>query len=609
MNKFSVALAAALLLASARAGADVSVQADADRTSLTSADQIVLTVTVSGDQASVPEPKLPPMEDFSVYDSGRSQSISIVNGRIASQVAYTYVLSPRKTGRLTIPPISVDGASRPTAPIAVVVSAAGSAPAAAPPADQPSSDDDQPQAAPRPRGAAPAAMVVASVDRPHALVNQQITLTVRFLYSQDARLVGNQQYEAPDLTGFLTENLPPVRNGTTMIDGRPYAYSEIKTALFAIQPGRLVIAPATVHAQVLRPESDPFGSGFFGSLLTAPQTVALHSDPVVVRVDAPPAGKPADFTGVVGRLSAKAAADRTAVKAGEAVTLTVTVSGEGNMKSIPEPPKPNLSSARFFDTESSAQTTTVGDRVGGSKTFRTVLVPRVSGDMTIPSFRFPYFDPARRAYALAQTAPITLHVAPGDASAAAATATAPVSEAAPGVTAFGDDIRYLKTDSDAHRPSRALAAFADLGPWHAVPFLVLGAAALADWRRRAADADPQGRRFRDARRKAEERLKAVPALAETDPGGAAARVDEALAAFVADKLGVPAAGLTWKTAREGLRSLRRAPSDAALERLGSVWEEADLRRFAPGGGAPDEVRRFAEEVVTLIKQLDQEIAR
>lgn len=616
MKKTALVLAACACVA--RAWAGVVVTSALDRTRVATDDQLVLSVTVTGDQASVPEPKLPPIEAFSVYDSGRSQSISIVNGHVASSVIYTYVLSPRSVGHFRIPPIGADGAAQASAPLDVdvvkpgVKSPPAPDPAAAPDENAPppgeATNPDSQEAPPDTQtGQTPAAMVVAKLDKSRVTVNEQVTLTVRFLYSQEAQLLGNQQYEAPNLTGFLSVDLPPVRNGTTIINGRPYAYSEIKTALFPIQAGRLKIAPATVHAQVARPGGDPFAAGFFNSFFANPQAVVLHSDPLTLRVDPPPSGKPADFTGVVGKLSARASVDRANVKAGEAVTLTVEVSGSGNVQSIPEPAKPDLPALRFFDTESSVTTDKAGDRITGRKTFRTVLVPRVSGDVSLPSFRFSYFDPQSKAYAVAATAPISLHVAPG-APGAAAALPGPTA-AAQGVTAFGEDVRYLKTAPQNDPVSTALATFADLGPWHAVPFAAFLAAALFDWRRRAADADPRGRRFRDARRRAEERLKAASALPDAEAAKAAAHADEALAAFVADKLDVPSGGLTLKTAVDGLKSLRRPPAEATLARLRAAWEEADLRRFAPGGVDGSDARRFADEIADLIRTLDQEIGR
>ena len=453
--------------------------------------------------------------------------------------------------------------------------------------------------------AAPDVFVVASLDRPRAYVNQQVTLTVRFMNA--VQLTGDLHYDAPEMTGFLSEELPPVRNGTTQINGRPYQSSEIRVALFPIQPGRLTIGPAVIHCQIPRlggGGEDEFFDRFFS--MSEPEPLTLNSDPLTLQVDPLPAGKPEGFTGVVGRLSAQASVDRAEVRAGDAVNLVVVVSGSGNLKSLPEPKMPDLPSLRFFETDSSAVVDKTNDRVGGSKTFRTVIVPRVPGSVSVPSFSFSYFDPDRKSYGRAVTNSIELHVSPGvPGSAPAANPTPPV---APALTAGAGDIRYLKIAAAPAPLHEILAAFADIGPWHAIPFAFMFIASFVAWRRRACEADPRGRRRRAALARGEARLKAAAALPSTDSARAAALAGEALAGFVADKLCVPAGGLTLKTALEGLKSLPKPPSADALQRLSTVWQEGDLRRFAPGAAAPH-FGRFAAETAGLLKALDQELRR
>ncbi|MBI3563716.1 MAG: protein BatD, partial [Elusimicrobia bacterium] len=526
-----LALAAALLLTAAAARAAVSLTAAVSRTQVAMEDQFLLTVTVTGDSASLPQPKLPPMDAFSVFDSGRSQSLSFVNGKMSSSVVYTFALTPRSPGQHKIPAIAADGAA-PTEPIEVEVLPAGSA------ANGPGGPMPGAPGAPAPKGGPGAAarrrrgdvFVTATVDKARVSVNEQVTLSVRF-YSA-VQLLGDLRYDAPSMTGFLSEDLPPVRNGMTTLDGRPYQFSEIKVALFPVSPGKLTIGPAMIHCQLARMGGagvDDFFDRFFQ--MAAPQPVTVNTDPVVVSVDPLPDGKPEDFSGVVGALTAKVSADRAAVKAGEAVTLTAVVSGTGNLKTIPDPRKPDLPALRFFETEGTAAVDKKDDRVGGTKTFRMVAVPRVSGTVRVPPFSFSYFDPASRSYKRASTAEVVLNVAPGAPGAAGPAPTAP---SAPGLTPIADDVRYLKTAPARSPLSAALAAAADLGPFHALPFAALAAASALAWRRRAADADPRGRRFREALARATVRLAEAAALPAAEAARAAALIDEALAGFVAD---------------------------------------------------------------------------
>lgn len=581
-------------LASVPARAAVTVVAELSRTRVSVDDQLVLSVTVTADQSSLPTPQLPPMQDFSLYESGRSQSLSFVNGKMSASVVYTYVLVPRAVGKFTIPPIRAPGAAQPTDPIDIEVFKDAPAPARAGPARA---------QAPRRGVKHPDVFITASFDHPRVFVNQQVTLSVRFHYA--ARLLGDSHYDAPKLTGFLSEDLPPVREGRTEIDGRSYLYSEIKTALFPVQPGRLVVGPATVRCQVPRGLPEQFQPDFFDRFfaMSSPQTLTLTTEPLALDVEPLPEGRPDDFTGLVGRLTAKASADRVEAKVGEAVTLVVTVAGSGNLKSVPDPKRPEIASARFFTTESAATVEKKSDRVGGSKTFRTVLVPRVSGELRLPPVEFSYFDPETRSYQRAATAPVVLRVAPGSPAAGGAAA----SEAAPGLTAIVSDIRYLKTRPESAPVSAALAAFAGARLWHCTPCAVLLLAGTVAWRRRMRDADPRGRRLRQALRTASARLRQAQALPPEQTERAAAIIDEALTGYAADKLGVPAAGLTLKMALEGFNALPKPPSSRTRERLKAAWEEANLRRFAPGAASAGDPQLFAAETAALLKSLDEEI--
>jgi len=162
-------------------------------------------------------------------------------------------------------------------------------------------------------------------------------------------LLGAPQYDAPKLTGLLSENLGAEGQGATVIGGRAYNYSELKSALFPVQAGRATIGPAVVTVTLPRPGAST-GDDFFDRFFNMPAAVArrLHTDPLALQADPLPPGAPEDFSGIVGALSIETSLDRPSLKAGEATTLTVVVSGVGNIKSLPEPKRPDLPSVRFF---------------------------------------------------------------------------------------------------------------------------------------------------------------------------------------------------------------------------------------------------------------------
>ena len=592
MKTAALAVCAALIAATA-AAADLSVSATLDNQRVELGDQLMLSVAISGSGSAAP--KLPLIADVEIYESGKSQSVSIINGRVSSSVVHTYVLAPRKAGRFVVPPIEVPGAA-PTAPLEFVVEQGSPATqtAAAP--------SPAPNPGPRP-GGSPDVFVTAALEKNRAFVNEQVSFVVRFFTA--VPLLGATQYDAPKLTGLLSENLGAEGQGTTMIGGRSYHFSELKSVLFPVQAGRAAIGPAFVTVQL--PRGGGMGEDFFDRFFTmaAPETRRLRTDPLTLSADPLPPGAPDDFSGIVGALSIESSVDRARLKAGEALNLTVIVSGVGNIKSLPEPKRPDLPSVRFFDSESSVKLERRGDKAGGSKTFKTVVVPKVSGPLEIPALTVSYYDPAKRAYARAHSQSIRLSVLPGDPN-TALPIVGPGAAPSPGVTEVASDILYLKAPGGRSALGDTLAAFGAPGPWHILPFAFFLLALILDWRRRIAVADPRARRVRHARAAAERRLKQAEAQPDAQRARAVALLGEALTGYFADTFDQPAASLTLKAVALRLQN-RETPPAAELARLKSAWEELDLLRYAPGGAGQAEVKRLADEIRALTLAFEKEL--
>ncbi|OGR89876.1 MAG: hypothetical protein A3J74_03605 [Elusimicrobia bacterium RIFCSPHIGHO2_02_FULL_57_9] len=600
----------ALFIVAAPACAQISIHSSVDKTSVALNDQIALTVTVSGSEASLPEPQMPSLPNFSVYSSGRNQSISFVNGRVSSSIVHTYVLEPRFVGKGIIGPITLSGTNAQTAAIEIqVVKPDGSNPqtaAGSPQRPQPRIGAE----APNPGGRGPDLFVKASLDKPKAFVNEQVTLSIKFFTA--VNLLGNPQYFPPKISGFLAEDLPPVRQGNTTLNGRVYYVSEVKTALFAAQSGKLKIGPASVHAQIQKDvRIDPFASDFFdrffASGMIAPQTRELNSEPLLLTAEPLPEGKPEGFSGSVGHFSISAAVDKTKARVGDAVNLSVSVQGTGNLKAIGDPRMPALDSFRVYDTVGSLNFDKKNDRVQGSKVFKTVLVPRVSGDLIIPPITFPYFDPQRRAYTTASTLPLRLKVEPGAPGSAPAVGFDSAGNVPQQLRAVSEDIRYLKAGQSKGRLTRALEFSAEARFPHIIPFLIFSCFLAVTKYRQMENANPLRSRSSRAWKTAARRIQEARQAMSSDPQRACGLMSEAFCGYLADRLGQSAAGLTWRRTQELLRAPQTRISPDLLERVRSVWEKLDGHRFAPGAG-----RAIGESIsaqVPILKALLEDLEK
>lgn len=613
MKKFiPLLLAAALAALASPALAYLTITAETDRNSVEINGNIYLTVTVAGDSASVPEPKLPNMQNFNVYSSGRSQSISIINGKITTSVAFTYILSPRFLGVQRIPSITIfNGKEKAaTSEIEVTVTKAQQ-PAAQAQQPPPQRQPGRRQAGGRQAGKAGEQIFIkAETDRKSAYVGEQINLSIKFYTA--VPLSSNPQYVPPVLKNLLAEDLPPVRNGETDIGGVRYSYSEIKTALFALTSGPAAVRPATVVAQIPSDQPvDPFDPNFFQTFMNMSgaqgKSRDFSTETLNLEIKPLPSGAPACFSGAVGSYAVSASADRTEAKAGEAVNLSVTVSGNGNLKTVTAPKLPDLADFKVFDTMSSLDVKKDGDVLSGKKTFTYILVPRSEGRHTIPPVKFAFFDPKAGAYKELQTDPVVMMVEKGEQGAKSVYYNPSAAQSQ--VTASGADIRYVSDENGPGTLSRLSSRAAALPLWaHAIPAALLGLAFWLSRFNRFKSANPMLFRFRRARSEAFRDIDRAEALIkEGKHNEAVSELYNSFMNYLSDKCGVKVSALTTRKAAELIKARFPGVDDGALEEIRELWSALELRHFAPSAAEAEGTADLAKKYSLLIEMLEKEL--
>ncbi len=504
-----------------------------------------LEITIVSDSKNLPQPQLPPLTDFQIFSSGRSQNIQLINGKISASVTYTYVLAPRHTGRFVVGPatITIDGQVYTSGTEAIIINDAP-APKAAP---QPNQD---PAASRTNRERK--VFITGSLDNDTVYVNQPVTFIFRF-YSGE-RLLSNPEYQRPAFTGFWVEDLPPQRKYSTTIEGVPYEVTEIRTALFPAEAGTKTIPPAEVNATVrsarrrnnARP--NPFNL-FDDSFFDRGETVRLASEALrLVVLPTPQTQITPEPSGLVGNFEIRASTDTRQVNVGDPITVSVTITGEGNVKAIPSPYRDTLPNFRMFSGGTSEKITTSDYRIRGSKTFDETFVPQRAGTYSLPAFALTYFDPKKKAYETARTEPIEITVTGG-----AADFTIPSLKLEPDqLSDLAADVRFLKTDGENLRRVSAPGLFG-MAFWagHVLP--LLGLIGFLTWRRGVVReaADPVGRRRRLAARAAIVRLRGEDGKVATQPL-TYSELSEALMQYYTDRYNVSAQGQTRAEVRATL---------------------------------------------------------
>ncbi|MFH0800838.1 MAG: BatD family protein [bacterium] len=576
----------------ARAG-DIAVSAGLDKTSISLDETATLSVEISGAMGNLPEPNLPEIEGFSVQGAGQSQNISMINGKISASVVHQYILTPRKAGSFSIPAISLEyqGKTYQTEPLTIEVARGQSSRNLAPP----------------PPGLrhGKRLFVESAVDKKEAYVNEQITFTFRFYRAVNP--LSQPGYQPPETTGFWTEDLPPQKNYRTDISGTPYAVSELRLALFPMAPGEYTIGSARLRCRIEDfAQDDLFGDDAFRNFFGGEREVLLSTDPIKIRVLPLPAGKPAGFSGAVGSYTMKAGLDKKSVPAGQPVTLAVTISGKGNIKTIEAPAFPDFSGFRNYEPTSSSKISKEDYRVQGFKTFQAMLIPDAEGEKSLPPLTWSYFDPVSRSYQTLTTSSLPLSVTPGSGGSSASPAapgTSPV-KAAP-VQILSRDIRFIKDP-----PVRLTKGKVDLckNPlFLLLQFLPLAALLFVVLRRRALERinrDPlefrRRRALSDARKALHEAARLIHA---GKVGEFYALLSKALQDYCSGKLAGATAGLP---AREIARILddKEAPGGNFC----ALLEAADEARFSASRPTAAQMKAHLREAGRLLGELEGKLS-
>lgn len=586
--------------------ADFQISASLDRTQIALNEQAVLSVVVSGSGGTMPDPQIPQMPDFQVYNAGRSQNYTWVNGKASASISHSFVLTPSKVGTFTLPPVQVTsgGQTAESSPLTLTVAKGD------PSAVQGSAREEGTPRPAAPAQGAPAVFITGAVDKTAVVVGEPIVFTFR-LYNR-VRLLSQPGYQPPEMTGFWTEDLPPQRNFTASVKGMPYNVIEIRTALFPSIPGKARVGSAQLAVSLENFGTDPFGSNFFSQFFGRAEEKVLRTDPIAITVKALPEPKPGDFKGAVGDYTLTAQVDKPKISVGQPLTLSLTVAGQGNIKSIPDITLPPLMNFRTFDASAATHIEKKDGMVAGSKVFKTVLIPTASGDLSIPSIPFSYYDLSARAYKSVRSKPLTIHVEAGSNTSTGTSgpvdrgASAASSSSQPSVRKLGDDIRYIHTPENLPTEGPFLYKRKPVLFFQGLLVFLLAAGGLIRLYQRLFLSNSALYRFKKAKETAFTRIAALEGfLSRHDTRGATSLVANVLQDFMAAKLGVERRSQSLKEIVEGLRSQGLSPHTA--EKVRSVWETLDLFQFAPAQVQDEELRAASRKTTHVIEEVEKEI--
>jgi hypothetical protein len=596
------------MVASARAQG-VRVEASVNATRIGVEDVLQLTIAISGAiSGGSGEPQLPNLDGFRVSGRSTSSQVQIVGGQMTSTSSFIYQLLPQREGRFTIPaiPVNVSGQTQQTEPIEIEVVSGAVLPRGRGRGGSPFGS-----LAPRSRRE-PAVepndvFLRTEVSNDAVYQGEEIVVTYR-LYSRYVPL-GPQIEDDPPLTGFWVEEVELGDDDGAerqIVDGTEYLVFPLKRRiLFPTKAGELEVPSLTLSTAFRMTSSDPFDSFF--SRGSAP--IVLRSSPVRIDVKAlPAAGRARDFSGAVGEFELDAQLNQDEVAAGDAVTLTLSIAGRGNLRSIQSPSLPDTPGFRTFDPKTDETVRATRDGLRGSKRWEYVLVPESAGIKEIGPWRFQYFDPGSGSYVDASAGPVALRVSGSSAAVANGLAPADSARGPRGdVKLLRQDIRYLK-DAPEALGDRATSYYGSKLFYLSLVLPILWNLGLVGWLRRRDKEKTHSTliRSRRANRMAQGRLKRAAKLAAEGDKDFYEEIAAALYKYVGDKKSVSPSGLTTQSIDSllqggGVDETTRAEFVAVV----SACEEA---RFTPGSRTSEEMDALRARTQKLIVSVEKQIA-
>jgi hypothetical protein len=543
-----------------------------------------------------------------------SSSTTIVNGKYQSSTSYgfTYVLRPKKIGTFTIPAATatINGNKLKSNSISIKVlptdqqggggqaqqkSSAASTSAAQDGGSSQSVSNDQ--------------VFIRAIPSKTQVSEQEGLLVTYKIYTR-VDISGMQNPKFPEFKGFMSQEVDVPQNRQWDLEnynGANYQTTILKqTVLYPRETGTLTIDKGSfdliLHIKNRNTRARSIFDDFFDTYSEVNKTVYCNS--VKINVTPLPAGKPADFCGVSGSLNMTSSISSQKVKANEAVTIRIKISGNGNLKMIPTP---ELTFPADFDpydpkVDNAFKNTTSG--VNGTKTIEYLVIPRFPGTFEIPSTGISYYDLASHRYKTLSTPPYTIEVSKGDGNITNISGKFANQEQ---LRLLGSDIRYLKTNIKLQKQPRLFFATPTFWLAYLVPLLFFGIMLLINRKKLKDNADIARVRNRKANQVAVKRLKQASVYLKE--GKKDFFYDEALKAlwgYTSDKLSIPLSKLDKETIETQLTE-SKVGEDIRNEFM-DILQTCEYARFAPGDAAAA-MDKLYEQTMDVINKMENTIKR
>lgn len=551
-------------------------------------EQFQVSYELNGDGKDFRTPNFTNFEVIGGPFSSTSSSVQIINGSVTKTNTQTYSFHLRaiKEGRFTMPQasITVDRKRITSEPCEINVVASSNGSSSLSGSGKISNNSQT-------NDNAKEIFMEAVPSKKKVYIGEQLMLTYRLFYTIPISQLSVSK--SPSYSGFwtkdVTSNNGTLQQSSIMRDGKQYNVSTLQEmVLFPQKSGTLTIDPlditclAQIRQQRNRSQTyDPF-EDFFGDVFGTSYTNVkkeIKSQPINIEVmPLPTANKPQSFKGAVGQFTFTSKIDKKELNVNEAFTLTLTVSGKGNIELL-ELPKPSF--PPDFEVYDPKITLSVKDNalgISGSKKAEYIVIPRVSGDFTLDEIEFSYFNTSLERYETlkSETEQIKVNKIEGNSG-----NNVVYTPGQADIKYLGSDILHINTSNKLNITGVTFYMSTTYIIMLCIMFATFVTTLVIFKRRVQLNKNQVLKRNKQATKTAKKRLNnAYNFLKTNNQNSFYEELSQALWGYISDKLNIVRSQLSMETVKEMM--LNKNVSEDIVNEFIELLNNCEFARFAPG---------------------------
>lgn len=354
--------------------ASTAFEATVDRNKVSEGDTVILTVRYAANVFSDSPNFRPLTQDFRIVNQQRKSSFQFINGKSENWTVWTLSLSPKRKGKLQIPPLKFEGEV--TKPIWIEVAEMSQR-------IQNQQDD---------------VFFDTQVDVSKAYVQGQILYTEKLFFAVP---LDNGQLNELAVDEAVVTPLGEIKQYNTRVNGRNFNVYERQYAIFPQTSGEMVIPGPRYTGEI---SNGPWRPGRPISLGHPPKKINVlpkpNSYPNAPWIPAKNLSVNANWQGSPQKITV-----------GDPITLTINVEAEGlSSAQIPAVAIPELNGFKYYPDQAQTQDKHTASGLTSSRKQSVAVVATHPGQFQLPEIRIPWWNTKTNRTEYATIAAQTLNV-------------------------------------------------------------------------------------------------------------------------------------------------------------------------------------------------------